>query len=1092
VVVNINENEEEERMKLRRIGFFAVLLLVGFTQADTLVSLNWYKTEANGVEKIDGVETFGIASLGTVTNGWLNVAVGATNDIQGSTVDLSTSFSAGIGAYGTAYNDTALRAGPARYPGTTSNTRFTLSGLNGTFSEYKIIVYLSGFSGNTEAAVDDGSTTYYFQTANPASATLVQTTDTNSGDGYDVANYAVFDGLTADSITIALTGVVGGGASIGGFQVVATTNVPPAAPSTYYLDATNGLDTNSGTASNEAWQTLARASTDNPQAYIPGDEILLKRGETFSGKLYLSEIGSANNPIVVGAYGAGADPVVDAAGYLAGIHLEDCQYVDVRDLEITGDGGVTVDGSDPELRYGVYANVTWGQNADSITLTNLYIHHIFPEVASSNEGANATSFIGNAISFIGNGDYRLSNLMVDNCVIDTTGNRAIEFKRCDGIEVLNNQMTDIGGPAIQPSRCTDMVVRGNIVDGSGSYVDTRMHGRGSGIWPWSSSDVLIENNTFMHARGRADSCGVHIDFGCNDVIVQNNLSIDNAGGFIEILGTNYNCTYRYNISINDGARVKGVIGQGTIPNNQDGHIMWISGHAGSGVNKDTFNTYIYNNTIYVTNTITSTFSIQEWAQGLLIANNIFYVEGATINTTGDYADDYTQEMLDRAVWTNNLYQRVGIIPPGFPFEEVMQTVGDPMFANTGGTNAVDYIPDSGTYVADKGIVVTNLPGDPIGIVGGLTMTEDYFGNPIVGLPDMGAIEMMVPLEQAGMLAGWNFFSPNDGVVNSYVDDSSPDVVLPGVVALLGGEVNPAFPATGGGSRAGAGYDQGGITFGGLVGTGSPTADDSGVLLMHDYDGTAERNRLDFKVTNNTGDDVAVNGIHFDIKTNYKGGASVTNYGTVKVIHFTPVSDLNDTFSLRNLGESNLFNFAWQQLDVSTESMTDVTLADGESASFRIEIDWADSAAEGDPTWYVDNVGISGSIVTSSEPTYAAWSNSYSLVEGELGDDDNDGLINLYEYGLGGDPTNGFVDGNIPAFETAGGDMVYVYAQRNDDTNLVYYLETDTDLVNAPGWTNSGYAVTGTNTTLGGDFDEVTNSIPTTDDQKFIQLVIEKN
>mgnify|MGYP003573480102 FL=1 len=114
------------------------------------------------------------------------------------------------------------------------------------------------------------------------------------------------------------------------------------------------------------------------------------------------------------------------------------------------------------------------------------------------------------------------------------------------------------------------------------------------------------------------------------------------------------------------------------------------------------------------------------------------------------------------------------------------------------------------------------------------------------------------------------------------------------------------------------------------------------------------------------------------------------------------------------------------------------------------------------------------------------------MEGEQGDDDDDGLINLYEYGLGGDPTNGFVDGNIPSFGNIDGSMLYIHAQRNDDTNLVYYLETDTDLVSAPIWTNSGYIVTGTNTSLVGDFDEVTNSIPTTAAQQFIQLIIEQN
>ncbi len=528
--------------------------------------------------------------------------------------------------------------------------------------------------------------------------------------------------------------------------------------------------------------------------------------------------------------------------------------------------------------------------------------------------------------------------------------------------------------------------------------------------------------------------------------------------------------------------------QGTIANNQDGHIFWLSGFVGSmNPHHGPYNSYIYNNTIYVNTNITSTFSLQEWSEGVLIANNIFHVDGATTNSTGDFADDYTQDMINGVIWTNNLYTRAGVIPPGFPFEEVSQTIGNPMFANPGGLSAVDYIPDSGIYVADKGIAVTNLPGDVIGIVGGLTVTEDYFGNQILGNPDMGAVEMVPFLFQEGMLAGWNFFAPNNNTVNNHVGDTTPDVASPGITAQIGAGVHPAYPVVGGGSRSGSPYDQGDITFGGVAGTGSDTAENSGVQLNHNFDGGSDRNRLDFKVTNYTGSDVAVNGIHFDIRTGYKGGASVTDFGTAKVIHFTPVSDLNDAFGWRTIGESNLHNFAWQQIDYSTSQMADVTLADGESAAFRIEMAWADVAAVGDPQWSVDNVGISGTVV----PSYATWATAYGLLEGEQGDDDEDGLSNLYEYGLGGNPTNGFVDGHLPTFGKAGADMLYVHAQRLDSTNLVYYLVTDDDLVFAPGWTTNGYAVTGTNVT-GGTFDFVTNSIPATNSQQFFRLIIENN
>ena len=43
--------------------------------------------------------------------------------------------------------------------------------------------------------------------------------------------------------------------------------------------------------------------------------------------------------------------------------------------------------------------------------------------------------------------------------------------------------------------------------------------------------------------------GAHIDWGCERVVIQYNLSKNNYGGFAEILGENIMCGYRYNISI---------------------------------------------------------------------------------------------------------------------------------------------------------------------------------------------------------------------------------------------------------------------------------------------------------------------------------------------------------------------------------------------------------------------------------------------------------------------------------------------------------------------------------------------------------------
>ena len=50
------------------------------------------------------------------------------------------------------------------------------------------------------------------------------------------------------------------------------------------------------------------------------------------------------------------------------------------------------------------------------------------------------------------------------------------------------------------------------------------------MWTWGSTLGLIEKNKFQNANGPADSAGCHIDFNCKDIVVQHNLSKNNAGG----------------------------------------------------------------------------------------------------------------------------------------------------------------------------------------------------------------------------------------------------------------------------------------------------------------------------------------------------------------------------------------------------------------------------------------------------------------------------------------------------------------------------------------------------------------------------------
>ena len=507
----------------------------------------------------------------------------------------------------------------------------------------------------------------------------------------------------------------------------------PAAGADYYLDSENGDDANTGLEADAAWATLAKASGAD---LGPGDRVLLRRGDRFGGKLaILGKQGSVDRPIMVEPWGLGARPLIDAKGYLAGIHLQDAHHVHVRGLEITADGGVTLDGSDSTERYGVLARASSGGAIGGLRLSDLVIHDIFPETGAEHEGRTSTTYLGTGILLSGTQSTVSSGFLIERCDIRRTGFKAVEMWRIEDAHMLDTMMTDIGGPAIQPGRVTGLVVRGNTVDGSGSYSDPRMHGRGSGIWPWNSRDILIEHNRFMHARGRLDSCGVHIDFHCSDVVVQYNLSVDNEGGFVEILGNNHNCTYRYNISVNDGARRRGLGGAG-----QDGRTLWTAGWVGEGNPPDGPNDiYIYNNTIYMDAGQRAGFMFENSTDGFLVANNVFHLIGPSANLA--LGDDWRDLSTDRVVWTNNLYLRSNTLPPSLPFSDANPLFGDAGFKKPGGDAITDYVPLRHHVVRDRGVAIDALPGDAVGLKVGLAVERDILGNPIVGAPDLGAIEV---------------------------------------------------------------------------------------------------------------------------------------------------------------------------------------------------------------------------------------------------------------------------------------------------------------------------------------------------------------
>ncbi len=99
----------------------------------------------------------------------------------------------------------------------------------------------------------------------------------------------------------------------------------------YYVD--NGATCPGSGTQASPWCNL---SVVNSTVFQPGDQILLKRGDTFTTGMILSGSGTSTNWITVGSYGSGASPIIegDSAPGSIGINLYNDSYVQVEGLAI--------------------------------------------------------------------------------------------------------------------------------------------------------------------------------------------------------------------------------------------------------------------------------------------------------------------------------------------------------------------------------------------------------------------------------------------------------------------------------------------------------------------------------------------------------------------------------------------------------------------------------------------------------------------------------------------------------------------------------------------------------------------------------------
>ncbi len=781
----------------------------------------------------------------------------------------------------------------------------------------------------------------------------------------------------------------------------------------YYVDSTNGSDDNNGFLEGAAWQSIGKV---NQSTFLPGDEILFKSGQEFFGKLIPPSSGDSSNLIIFGKYGGNERPTINGKNYKMCIDASAKEYIEFKDLILKNDASeddATIEAGADEKRFGFYASVGFSGIKRNITLNNIKAYKIYPTNASGTENSDSYKGYGFQFTSTGLGENYYDGITIKNCEITDIGYVGISINKWipdtnpptaqyqQNVDINNNNLHHIGGSGMVFFNVQNFLIENNVVTYTGDHsLNSKQHGRGSGFWSVRSKDGVLQHNEFSHARGAADSCGAHIDIENDNVIVQYNVSYDNAGGFAEFMGANTNCIYRYNVSINDGFRVKWSNGA-TLQSNpemytasgekntQEGKIIWLSDFTGfdGQTNIGSKNNQVYNNTIYIgqdTNgdDITSLIRFENDTDSNEVKNNIFYVESeSTLNFTKSSTAGTNN------VFSNNLYSNFGPSNSFFVGTSDL-TNSDPLFVNRGGVTTADYKLTLGSPAIDAGVFINNNGG------------QDYWETSLSeNLPtDIGASEFDNSITTTNT---WN------GVVNTSftnagnwsrneIPNATDDIIIPSVAndpiigPTTGAEVNNItiesdanLTVSSGGSLIVHGNSSGDVTY-------NRTIDYIGGLTGYPADSEIQ--------TTDTSWLIAGTGFTFPAKNVASGGAASSNWyvrmersGTgnfayieriypltagetyeFKASVFPDAADQKTAYTLRVMdvatevaaSATSATGSTWEELSIS------YTAAETKNYKFRVQKTWGNQGAS------IDNYSI---VCTSCDPQETVYSDDFEAV-----------------------------------------------------------------------------------------------------------------
>lgn len=447
---------------------------------------------------------------------------------------------------------------------------------------------------------------------------------------------------------------------------------------TFYVDACQGNDENTGTDPQHAWKTFANVAK---LRLGPGGKLLLKRGCIWNGEpLRLVEAeGTAEHPVLVGSYASGAAPVINGKGNgwnrsgkvrkedAAVVHIYNCRYLILENLEVTNleeqESRLVEERAlrrqSKSLLTGILVENHNAGMLSGIHIRKNYVHDVNSYMDNGrNKGAGGiivlvtgekteSGFVelaitGNEVEHVCHeAIYMESSWAARKLVGGQDGQKAGKGRWIgwQNVYVANNYVHNVAGDGIVLINVDGGIAEKNLIVRSACEEWNNSRNRAhAALWMWNCNNVTMQYNEASYTESFDDGMAFDFDFGNQNVLYQYNYSHHNKGGFWMSCPCQHytiNAVCRYNISINDapfdGSRLLRVGEKGSIGNQfYNNTIYWDHGYRIKLIEQAVYGIPVSGGTDIYNNIFCGDCDSCDDNEGMTFQNNCIYKTAAAV------------------------------------------------------------------------------------------------------------------------------------------------------------------------------------------------------------------------------------------------------------------------------------------------------------------------------------------------------------------------------------------------------------------------------------------------------------------------------